>query len=80
MITKHSVPMDAMKAAGVKYGVNGDVIVISFDACKAGLTEVPWTAKINADFQCNPLQGPDCAKIVARSCCRKDSREEDLHG
>lgn len=54
---------DAMNAAGVKYGVGGDVILISFDACTAGLTEV-LGGKINADFQCNPLQGPDCAKIV----------------
>jgi ABC-type sugar transport system substrate-binding protein len=56
--------MDAMKAAGVKYGVNGDVIVISYDACKAGLQKT-MDGEINADFQCNPLQGPDCAKIVA---------------
>ena len=55
--------IDAMKAAGVSYGANGDVIVISFDACKAGLQMV-LDGDINADFQCNPLQGPDCAKIV----------------
>lgn len=53
----------AMDAAGVSYGVNGDVILISFDACTAGLTDV-LAGKINADFQCNPLQGPDCAKII----------------
>ena len=29
--------MDAMKAAGVSYGVDGDVILVSFDACTAGL-------------------------------------------
>lgn len=56
--------VDAMKAAGVSYGVDGDVIVISFDACKAGLQMV-LDGDINADFQCNPLQGPDCAKIVS---------------
>jgi simple sugar transport system substrate-binding protein len=55
--------IDAMKAAGVSYGVDGDVIVISFDACKAGLQMV-LDGDINADFQCNPLQGPDCAKII----------------
>lgn len=53
----------AMDAAGVSYGVDGDVILISFDACTAGLTDV-LAGKINADFQCNPLQGPDCAKII----------------
>lgn len=55
--------IDAMKAAGVSYGVDGDVIVISFDACTAGLQKV-LDKEINADFQCNPLQGPDCLKII----------------
>ena len=55
--------IDAMKAAGVSYGVDGDVIVISFDACTAGLQMVLDKA-INADFQCNPLQGPDCLKLI----------------
>ena len=55
--------IDAMKAAGVSYGVDGDVIVISFDACTAGLQKV-LAGEINADFQCNPLQGPDCLNII----------------
>lgn len=54
---------DAMKAAGVKFGVNGNVVLISFDACKAGLKDV-LAGKINADFQCNPLQGPFCSDIL----------------
>ncbi|OCN00335.1 ABC transporter substrate-binding protein [Clostridium sp. W14A] len=56
---------DAMNAAGVKYGIDGDVVLISFDACKAGLKEV-LSGKINADFQCNPLQGPFCADIISK--------------
>ncbi len=56
---------DAMSAAGISYGVGGDVILISFDACTAGLTDV-LAGKINADFQCNPLQGPFCADIVSK--------------
>ena len=55
--------MDAMKAAGVSYGINGDVILISFDACKAGL-EFVQSGDINADFMCYPLQGEYCAAIV----------------
>ena len=39
--------IDAMKAAGVSYGVDGDVIVISFDACTAGLQKV-LAGEINA--------------------------------
>lgn len=57
--------IDAMDAAGVSYGVGGDVIVISFDACTAGLQDV-LDGKINADFQCNPLQGPDCLAIIQK--------------
>ncbi|MDD6691724.1 MAG: ABC transporter substrate-binding protein [Lachnospiraceae bacterium] len=57
--------IDAMDAAGVSYGVDGDVIVISFDACSAGLTDV-LAGKINADFQCNPLQGPDCLNLIQK--------------
>lgn len=56
---------DAMNAAGVKFGVKGGVVLISFDACKAGLKEV-LAGKINADFQCNPLQGPFCADIISK--------------
>lgn len=67
--------IDAMKAAGVSYGTDGDVIVISFDACKAGLQMVK-DGDINADFQCNPLQGPDCAKIVADLSAGKDVPKE----
>lgn len=55
--------MDAMKAAGVEYGVDKDVILISFDACKAGL-EYVQSGDINADFMCYPLQGTYCADIV----------------
>ncbi len=55
--------MDAMTAAGVEYGVDKDVILISFDACKAGLEYVE-SGDINADFMCYPLQGEYCAEIV----------------
>jgi simple sugar transport system substrate-binding protein len=67
--------IDAMKAAGVSYGADGDVIVISFDACKAGLQMV-LDGDINADFQCNPLQGPDCAKIVKALDAGQDVQKE----
>ncbi len=62
---------DAMSAAGVKFGTDGDVILISFDACKAGLKDV-LAGKINADFQCNPLQGPFCADIIKNLAADKD--------
>jgi len=57
--------MDAMTAAGVSYGVDKDVILISFDACKSGL-EFVQSGDINADFMCYPLQGEYCADIVQK--------------
>lgn len=55
--------MDAMKAAGVSYGVEGDVVLISFDACTAGL-EYVQSGDINADFECNPLAAPFVEEVI----------------
>ena len=55
--------MDAMKAAGISYGVDGDVILISFDACSAGL-EFVKSGDINADFECNPLAAPFVEQVI----------------
>ena len=55
--------MDAMKAAGVKYGVDGDVILVSFDACTAGL-EYVMSGDINADFECNPRAAPFVEEVI----------------
>ena len=54
---------DAMTAAGVSYGVDGDVILVSFDACTAGL-EMVQSGDINADFECNPLAAPFVAEVI----------------
>ncbi len=56
--------MTAMDAAGITYGVGGDVILISFDACTAGL-EYVISGAINADFECNPLAAPFVAEVIA---------------
>lgn len=55
--------MTAMTNAGVSYGVDGDVILISFDACTAGL-EYVQAGDINADFECNPLAAPFVAEVI----------------
>lgn len=57
--------MIAMDAAGITYGVDGDVILISFDACTAGLQDV-LEGKINADFECNPLAAPFVADVITQ--------------
>ena len=55
--------MDAMKAAGISYGVDGDVILVYFDACTAGL-EYVMSGDINADFECNPLAAPFVEEVI----------------
>ncbi|WP_371818727.1 ABC transporter substrate-binding protein [Eubacterium sp. MSJ-13] len=57
--------IDALKAAGKTYGKDGDIIIISFDATNAGLTDVKDGA-INADFECNPLAAPYVEDIIKK--------------
>ena len=47
----------------MEYGVGKDVILVSFDACTAGLEKV-MSGDINADFECNPLAAPDVEKVI----------------
>lgn len=49
--------MTAMDQAGVTYGVDGDVILVSFDAASTALQHV-MDGNINACFECNPLAAP----------------------
>ena len=60
----------AMEEAGISYGIDGDgadgdVIVISFDATRAGLQAV-LDGKIHADFECNPLSPPYAAEAIRK--------------
>jgi len=55
--------MTAMDNAGVKYGPGNDVILISYDACTAGLEDVK-AGKITADFECNPLAAPTVEGVI----------------
>lgn len=55
--------MTAMTNAGVSYGEDGDVTLISFDACTAGL-EYVQQGLINADFERNPLAAPFVAEVI----------------
>ena len=55
--------IDAIEAAGLKAGVDGDIIVVSFDATNAGLT-VTLEGKINYNVECNPLHGPRVVKLI----------------
>jgi simple sugar transport system substrate-binding protein len=54
---------DAMDAAGITYGKNGDVKVIAFDANKWALQNV-IAGKFNLDVECNPLHGPRIVTLI----------------
>lgn len=55
--------IQALEEAGITYGTDGDVIIISFDATEAGLTAC-MDGKINLDVECNPLHGPRVENII----------------
>ena len=55
--------MTAMDQAGVTYGVNGDVILVSFDANKP-YVQMVLEGKITANFECNPLAAPTVDGII----------------
>ena len=55
--------IDAIKAAGRTCGPEGDIILISFDAVSAAFDSM-IAGEINADFECNPLQGPKLKEII----------------
>lgn len=58
--------IDALTAAGKTVGSDlkkGQVMVMSFDCTKAGLTDT-LSGKITLDTECNPLHGPRVLKII----------------
>lgn len=54
---------DAMDAAGITYGKNGNVKVIAFDANKWALEKV-LAGEFNLDVECNPLHGPRIVELI----------------
>jgi simple sugar transport system substrate-binding protein len=57
--------MDAMNAAGITYGVGGDVTLISYDATHAGL-QYTLDGKFNCDVECNPIQAGIIKDIIMK--------------
>lgn len=55
--------LDALEEVGITTGVDGDVIVISFDAVRSAL-ELVKSGKINVDIECNPEQGPYIENVI----------------
>ena len=57
--------IEAINEAGLTTGVDGDIVIISYDATKQALSMVQQGI-INVDIECNPLQGDDLADILLR--------------
>lgn len=57
--------IEAIMEAGLTCGVNGDIIIISFDAVSEAFEKMEQ-GLINVDIECNPLQGPLIAEVIER--------------
>ncbi len=57
--------LEAIGEAGLKAGEKGDIIVISFDAVRAGLQLVD-SGSITADVECNPNQGEYVESVIKK--------------
>lgn len=57
--------IDALEEAGFTTGVDGDVIMISFDAVHDAL-EMVAEGKINVDVECNPEQGDYVSDVIQK--------------
>lgn len=55
--------IEAINDSGRTTGINGDIIVISFDSCKEALQMVE-SGIINVDIECNPLQGEYVSEVI----------------
>ncbi len=54
---------DAMKAAGISYGPEGDVVLVSFDGNKPAM-EALQAGELTAVFECNPLAAPAVEEVI----------------
>jgi simple sugar transport system substrate-binding protein len=69
--------MDAMDAAGITYGVDGDVILISYDATHDGL-QYTLDGYINCNVECNPIQAEYVAEIIEQMANGEEYEESTL--
>lgn len=57
--------IDAIEADGKTVGPDGDILVLSFDTTKAGITDT-LDGKIILNTECNPLHGPRVEEIIKK--------------
>ena len=69
--------MDAMDAAGITYGVDGDVVLISYDATHDGL-QYTLDGKFNCDVECNPIQAGVVEEVIQKMVNGEEFEAETL--
>ncbi len=57
--------IDAMQEAGISFGEEGNITIISFDATRDAL-ELVKEGRINVDVECNPVQGTYVNEIIQK--------------
>lgn len=57
--------LEAMDEDGRTYGTEGEITVLSFDAVSAAF-DLMEEGKINADHECNPIQGPLLSELIKK--------------
>ena len=57
--------IEAMRKRGITTGRDGDVMIVSFDACHEALTMV-YNGLINVDIECNPIQGDYVSEVIRK--------------
>ncbi|GFI23899.1 ABC transporter periplasmic-binding protein YtfQ [Lachnospiraceae bacterium] len=57
--------IDAIEEAGISFGEEGDITIISFDATRDAL-ELVKEGRINVDVECNPVQGTYVNEIIQK--------------
>ena len=55
--------IEAIRESGRSVGVDGDIIIVSFDAVKSAL-EMVKEGVINVDIECNPNQGEYLLRVI----------------
>lgn len=55
--------IEAIRESGRTVGVNGDIMILSFDAVRGALDMVA-DGTINVDIECNPNQGEYLLRVI----------------
>ena len=66
--------IEAIKAAGKTVGPDGDILVMSFDTTKQGITDT-LSGDIIVNTECNPLHGPRVEQIIKQASGWRNTRK-----